>query len=200
MNNIKFDRTFFLKSIVDFNTLKDFLGIEVAFLGYSNVGKSSIINCLTKKKKLARISKFPGSTSTINFFSVFSDFRIIDFPGYGYSKIGRDNKISLTKSLFFYLKKRQCLKGVVLLSDIRHSIKPIDQLILKIIKQRLLPVLIILTKSDKVSKQEEKKIVLNVYKKLLSLHMNVIICSFSKFNMVNMPIIESKLSEWYSSS
>lgn len=197
MNNIKFDKTFFLKSVIDCYLLKEFFGVEIAFLGYSNSGKSSIINCLTNKKKLARVSKLPGRTRTINFFHVCSNLRIVDFPGYGYSKIDICTKKLLQKNLIFYLKNRQCLKGIVIMSDIRASLKTNDEMILKIMKYRLLPVLIVLTKSDKISKQQEKVAVLNLQTKISYWRMNITVCSFSKYATSNISLVINTLSLWY---
>ncbi|WP_075434012.1 ribosome biogenesis GTP-binding protein YihA/YsxC [Buchnera aphidicola] len=200
MNNIKFDKTFFLKSIIDCSAVEDFFGIEVAFLGRSNSGKSSLINCLTNNKQLARVSKLPGRTRTINLFNVLSDFRIIDFPGYGYSKIDHVTQNLLNNNLFFYLRNRKCLRGIVFLSDIRRSLQEYDKIILKKIKLRLLPVLIILTKSDKVSKQYAYRRVFLLRKKLIKWCMKITILSFSKFNKSNISAVIEILSLWYVSS
>ncbi|ABJ90728.1 ribosome biogenesis GTP-binding protein YihA/YsxC [Buchnera aphidicola] len=197
MNNINFYNMKFITSIINYSNLGTFSGIEVAFLGYSNVGKSTMINCLSGNNKIARISKLPGRTKTINFFHVLSDFRIVDFPGYGYSKINYLDKKLLEKSLFFYLKNRECLKGIVLLSDIRFFLKSFDEFILQFLKKRNLFVLIILTKSDKISKREKKKIELLKYNKISHLHMNITICSFSKFYKNNIQFIRKILSKWY---
>ncbi|VFP88538.1 Probable GTP-binding protein EngB [Buchnera aphidicola (Cinara piceae)] len=197
MKSINFNKTFFLKGIINYHELKYFSGIEIAFLGYSNSGKSSIINCLANNKKLARVSKLPGRTSTINFFNVLSDFRIVDFPGYGYSKINNFTKKLLEKNIFFYLKYRKCLNGIVILSDIRLPMKIYDKMILKILKDSLLPILIILTKSDKVSKKNKIERLLHLRKKLSHLNMNITIFSFSKKNKSDIFFLQNQLSEWY---
>ncbi|VFP81559.1 ribosome biogenesis GTP-binding protein YihA/YsxC [Buchnera aphidicola] len=197
MKYINFNKTFFLKSIINCCELKYFSGIEIAFLGYSNSGKSTIINCLSNNKKLARVSRSPGCTSTINFFNVLLDFRLVDFPGYGYSKIDNFTQKLLEKNIFFYLQNRKCLKAIVILSDIRFSIKSLDKIILSILKHSLLPILIILTKSDKVSKYNKIKKLLHLRKEISSLNMNITVCSFSKFNKSDIFFIKNQLSTWY---
>ncbi|WP_232036998.1 ribosome biogenesis GTP-binding protein YihA/YsxC [Buchnera aphidicola] len=194
---MQFNKTFFLKSIVNSFNLEDFIGIEVALLGYSNSGKSSMINCITNNKKLARVSKLPGRTRTINFFSIVSDFRLLDFPGYGYSKIDHVTKKLLNKSLFFYLKNRKCLRGIVILSDIRVAIKSLDLTILRTLQHKLLPILLVLTKSDKVSKQQLTKKLLYINDILLDLNINVTVCSFSKFIKSDIFFIQNQLYKWY---
>ncbi|VFP81180.1 Probable GTP-binding protein EngB [Buchnera aphidicola (Cinara kochiana kochiana)] len=197
MNSIKFNKTFFVKSIVNSVKLKEFFGMEVAFLGYSNSGKSSILNCITNNKKLARVSKLPGRTRTINFFSVLSDFRLLDFPGYGYSKIDHLTNTVLHKSLLFYLKNRKCLYGVVIISDIRVALKPLDSMILKALKYKLFPILLVLTKSDKVSRQKLAIKLLYINNILLKFNPNIVVCSFSKFKKSDIFFIQNQLYKWY---
>ncbi|MGI4816603.1 MAG: ribosome biogenesis GTP-binding protein YihA/YsxC [Janthinobacterium lividum] len=194
---MKFDKTSFLKSIINTCELEDFSGIEVAVLGYSNSGKSSLLNVLTNNKKLARVSKLPGRTRTINIFNVTSDFRMIDFPGYGYSTINLLTKKLLDKSLFFYLRHRLCLHGVVILSDIRYSLKLLDLKILKILQKRLVSILFVLTKSDKISKQKKIIQISQIRKKISILNMDITVLSFSKFSKLDISVIRYHLSLWY---
>ncbi|VFP78254.1 Probable GTP-binding protein EngB [Buchnera aphidicola (Cinara cuneomaculata)] len=198
MSRLLFNKTMFLKSIVNTVELEDFFGMEVAFLGYSNSGKSSMLNCITNNKKLARVSKLPGRTRTINFFSVVSDFRILDFPGYGYSKIDHITKTLLYKSLLYYLTNRKSLYGVVILSDVRFFIKPFDLIILKKLQSKLFPILLVLTKSDKVSKQKLIVQLSYVRNQLSNINKNVIICSFSKFKQPDILFLQNQLCKWYS--
>ncbi|VFP77851.1 ribosome biogenesis GTP-binding protein YihA/YsxC [Buchnera aphidicola] len=197
MNNIKFNKTSFLKSIINTCELEDFSGIEIAVLGYSNSGKSSLLNVLTNNKKLARVSKLPGRTRTINVFDVMSSFRIIDFPGYGYSTINLLTKKLITKSLFFYLRHRLCLRGVMILSDIRYSLKLLDLKILKILKKRSVSILFVLTKTDKVSKQKKIIQISQIRKKISILNMDITVLVFSKFSKLDILVIRHHLSVWY---
>ncbi|WP_154048952.1 ribosome biogenesis GTP-binding protein YihA/YsxC [Buchnera aphidicola] len=194
---MKFDKTSFLKSIINTCELEDFSGIEIAVLGYSNSGKSSLLNVLTNNKKLARVSKLPGRTKTINVFNITSSFRIIDFPGYGYSTINLLTKKLLSKSLLFYLRNRLCLRGVIILSDIRYSLKLLDLKILKILQKRLISILFILTKTDKVSKQKKTVQISQIRKKISILNMDITVLGFSKFNKLDILVVRHHLSLWY---
>ena len=101
-------------------------GIEVAFAGRSNAGKSSALNALTNQK-LARTSKTPGRTQLINVFDIRENRRLIDLPGYGFAKVPIEMKKQWQRSLGEYLQERQSLKGLVVLMDIRHPLKDLDQ-------------------------------------------------------------------------
>jgi len=127
-------------------------GAEVAFAGRSNAGKSSAINCLTDQKKLARTSKTPGRTQQINFFALNEQQRLVDLPGYGYAKVPESMKIAWQENLQDYFENRASLKGVILLMDVRHPLKPFDELMLNWSVQYQMPLHILLTKADKLSR------------------------------------------------
>ena len=110
MSIINYNKTFFLKSISKISDINIEHGIEIAFIGYSNSGKSSAINFLTNQKKLARCSKKPGCTQLINFFQVISNFRIVDLPGYGYANCPISIKLTWERLIYNYLKQRKFLK------------------------------------------------------------------------------------------
>ena len=123
---------------------------EIAFVGASNAGKSSAINAISNQKKLAKISKTPGKTKLFNFFKL-SDGYIVDFPGYGYSKVSKSQKKEWSTELPNYFDKRECLVGVVLFTDIRNPMRELDVSMYEMLYNKNIPVLIVLTKSDKVS-------------------------------------------------
>lgn len=127
-------------------------GWEVAFAGRSNAGKSSAINSLTNNKKLAKTSKTPGRTQLINFFEVSDSQRLVDLPGYGFAKVPLAVKREWTKHLENYLQNRQCLRGLILLMDVRHPLQPFDQQMLGWALQAAMPVHILLTKADKLKR------------------------------------------------
>jgi len=127
-------------------------GAEVAFAGRSNAGKSSAINCLCDQKKLARISKTPGRTQQINFFALNETQRIVDLPGYGYAKVPEAMKRKWQENLQDYFENRASLKGVILLMDVRHPLKPFDLLMLDWSQQYEMPLHILLSKSDKLKR------------------------------------------------
>lgn len=125
-------------------------GLEVAFVGRSNSGKSSAINCLTKAN-LARTSKTPGRTQLLNFFSLDEHRRLVDLPGYGYAKVPMPLKQHWQKHLDAYLSNRKSLAGIILLMDIRHPLTPFDQMMLDWAQASHMPVHILLTKADKLT-------------------------------------------------
>ncbi|MBU5455886.1 ribosome biogenesis GTP-binding protein YihA/YsxC [Caproiciproducens sp. MSJ-32] len=131
---------------------------EVAFVGRSNVGKSSIINALTNRKKLAKVSQTPGKTRLINFFIINNnEFYLVDLPGYGYAKVSKAEKESWGKTIETYLKGREELKRVILLVDSRHKPTADDIQMHEWIKYYGYDEVIIATKSDKLSNNEQKK-------------------------------------------
>ncbi|WP_072576352.1 ribosome biogenesis GTP-binding protein YihA/YsxC [Suttonella ornithocola] len=127
--------------------------VEIAFAGRSNAGKSSALNTLTAQKSLARVSKTPGRTQLINYFSLAEDdCYLVDLPGYGYAKVPENIRAHWENFLGDYLLTREPLKGVVLLMDIRHPMKDLDIRLLECCAERQLPAHILLTKADKLSK------------------------------------------------
>jgi GTP-binding protein len=130
---------------------------EIAFVGRSNVGKSSIINSLTNRRHLAKVSGTPGKTRLINFFIINDSFYLVDLPGYGYAKVSKSEKESWGKIIEDYLVKRETLKRVVLLVDCRHKPTGDDILMHEWIKHYGYDVMVVATKSDKLTKNELRK-------------------------------------------
>ena len=137
-------------------------GWEVAFAGRSNAGKSSAINSLTGNKKLAKTSKTPGRTQLINFFTLSDCQRLVDLPGYGFAKVPQAVKREWTKNLENYLQRRQSLRGLVLLMDVRHPLQPFDNQMLNWALAAEMPVHILLTKADKLKKGPANSALLQV--------------------------------------
>ena len=131
--------------------------VEVAFVGRSNVGKSSIINALTNRRGLAKVSQTPGKTRLINFFLINNDFYLVDLPGYGYAKVSKKEKESWGKTIETYLNGRIPLKRVILLVDSRHKPTADDIMMHDWIKHYGIDVIVIATKRDKLSNNEDKK-------------------------------------------
>lgn len=142
----------YLTSAARFNQCPADKGWEVAFAGRSNAGKSSAINSLTNNKKLAKTSKTPGRTQLINFFELSTNQRLVDLPGYGFAKVPLAVKQEWTRQLENYLAKRQCLRGMILLMDVRHPLQPFDEQMLNWALTAHMPVHILLTKADKLKK------------------------------------------------
>ena len=131
--------------------------VEVAFVGRSNVGKSSIINSLTNRKKLAKVSQTPGKTRLVNFFLINNDFYLVDLPGYGYAKVSKSEKDSWGKTVEMYLTNREQLKRVVLLVDSRHKPSGDDIMMNEWFRHFGYNVVVVGTKSDKLTKNDLKK-------------------------------------------
>ena len=137
-------------------------GWEVAFAGRSNAGKSSAINALTDQKSLARTSKTPGRTQQVVIFRIDDERRIADLPGYGYAKVPPKLKDHWRKLMTHYFDQRQSLRGVVLVMDIRHPMRPFDQQMLDWCGAAGLPCHILLTKADKLSRGAAKSTLLAI--------------------------------------
>ncbi len=131
--------------------------IEIAFAGRSNVGKSSLLNLLTNRKSLARVSGNPGKTRTINFYRINDSFRIVDLPGYGYAKASKSLTQGWGDMMEKYLQNRQGLKVVAQLVDIRHAPSKQDVQMYDYLRYYGLDGLVIMTKADKVSRNEMAK-------------------------------------------
>ena len=131
--------------------------VEIAFVGRSNVGKSSIINALTNRRHLAKISQTPGKTRLINFFLINDDFHLVDLPGYGYAKVSKKEQESWGKTIETYLYDREELKRVVLLVDARHKPTADDITMYEWIKHYGYDVVVVATKKDKISNNDLKK-------------------------------------------
>lgn len=150
-----FDRAIYTASAHDLEQLPPDLGREVAFVGRSNAGKSSAINTLANHKRLAFVSKTPGRTQLINFFSLGDDRSLVDLPGYGYAQVPAKVKAHWQGVLAAYVSSRLALKGLVLIMDARHPLKPLDLQLLDWYLPTGKPVHCLLTKSDKLSRSEQ---------------------------------------------
>jgi GTP-binding protein len=124
---------------------------EIAFAGRSNVGKSSLINCLVQRKKLVRTSRTPGQTQMINFFNVNGAFLLVDLPGYGFARVPEKVRAQWGPMVESYLKGRAPLRGVVQIMDLRHPPTADDLQLWQWLRDQAIPALPILTKADKVS-------------------------------------------------
>lgn len=130
---------------------------EVAFAGRSNVGKSSLLNLLTNRKKLARVSGSPGKTRTINFYIINGAFRIVDLPGYGYAKVSKSTTENWGDMMETYFKNRDGLRRVIQLVDIRHKPSAQDVQMYEYLRHYGLDGIVVATKADKVSRNEMQK-------------------------------------------
>ena len=154
---------------------------EIAFAGRSNVGKSSLLNLLTNRKSLARVSGAPGKTRTINFYRINGEFRIVDLPGYGYAKISKSISENWGDMMEEYFQNRQGLKKVVQLVDIRHAPSAQDVQMYEYLRHYGLDGLVFATKADKISRNQMSKNI-SVIRKALGMKPEdkVIACSALK--------------------
>lgn len=133
-------------------------GCEIAFAGRSNSGKSTAINALANRKRLAFASKTPGRTQQINFFSLPPDGTLVDLPGYGYAKVPQPLRRLWGELIGEYLERRASLAGLVLIMDARHPLTDLDRELLDWIRPRGLPVLALLTKADRLARSRAREV------------------------------------------
>lgn len=193
-----FKQATFLTSAAKLSQLPDDDGIEVAFAGRSNAGKSSAINALCEQKSLAKTSKTPGRTQLINLFMLDESRRLVDLPGYGYAKVAKSIKERWQKTLAAFLEKRKILHGIVVVVDIRHLLKDLDTNMILWANESELPCHILLTKSDKLSFNARKKQVFALEKILKEMGAkNTSVQAFSAKSREGMDILVKVLSSWY---
>ena len=130
------------------DNLPPMTGLEIAFAGRSNVGKSSLVNALTGRRTLARISNTPGRTQQLNFFDLAGRLTLVDMPGYSYAAVGKDKVAAWTSLIHAYLRGRANLARVYILVDARHGLKPVDAEVLDTLDKAAVVYQIVLTKAD----------------------------------------------------
>ena len=168
-----------LKTAVSKEQYPDTLVPEIAFVGRSNVGKSSLINCLTNRSKLARTSSTPGKTATINFYSIDNDrYRLVDLPGYGYAKVSKQELEKWSDMIDTYLSARYNLVQVIQLVDARHAPSKDDITMNNWIRHYNHTPIVIATKIDKLKKSQIEKNLTVIYN-ALGLDENSILIPFS---------------------
>jgi GTP-binding protein len=172
-------------------------GIEVAFAGRSNAGKSSAINVLCQQRNLARTSKTPGRTRLLNFFFLDEHRRLVDLPGYGYARVAEQVKRQWQGKLADYLERRQCLRGIVLLMDIRHPLKPFDRQMLDWSQEIGLPVHILLTKADKLKRGAAAKSLQQVREALAPMGGSITCQPFSALKHQGIDEAHKTLDRWF---
>ncbi|MEM7358003.1 MAG: ribosome biogenesis GTP-binding protein YihA/YsxC [Pseudomonadota bacterium] len=170
--------------------------VEIAFAGRSNVGKSSAINAITNRRKLARTSKTPGRTQQINFFSLGPDARLADLPGYGFAQVPLAVKEKWQKTIHSYLQDRPNLIVLVLLMDIRHPLTDLDKQMVAWASSAQLPTQILLTKADKLKRGKTSATVLKVEKYLEQVEGEFGVEPFSSLNYLGVNKMRQQMAEW----
>ncbi len=197
-NSINFHSAAFLLSAPGLQHCPPDEGIEVAFAGRSNAGKSSALNALCGNGKLARTSKTPGRTQQINFFTLGAEnLRFVDLPGYGYAKVQKSIKASWDRELEAYLQKRESLRGLVLLMDSRHPFRDYDRSLLQWAVDAELSTHVLLTKVDKLSRNQAANTLRDAEAGLANVADLVTVQLFSATKGTGMASLREKLSGWY---
>ena len=195
MTNLNYQQTHFVMSAPDIRHLPSDTGIEVAFAGRSNAGKSSALNTLTNQKGLARTSKTPGRTQLINLFEVVDGKRLVDLPGYGYAEVPEEMKRKWQRALAEYLEKRQSLQGLVVLMDIRHPLKDLDQQMILWAVESNVQVLGLLTKLASGARKAQLNMVREA---VLAFNGDVQVEAFSSLKKLGVDKLRQKLDSWFS--
>lgn len=154
---VNFSEVRFLKSVYRLSQLPEPEYPEISFAGRSNVGKSSLINCLLNRKNLVKTSSKPGKTQSLNYFLVSDSLYLVDLPGYGYAKVPQKVQAQWRRLITAYLENRRTLRCVVVIIDIRHSLKLQDLDLVRWLRNKEKPFLLVYTKQDKLSRNERRK-------------------------------------------
>lgn len=173
-------------------------GIEIAFAGRSNSGKSSAINTLANRNRLAFVSKTPGRTQLINFFSLGNDRFLVDLPGYGYAKVPEAMRVHWQSVLSRYLMERESLHGLVLIMDARHPLTPLDHQMLNWFIPTCKPVHVLLSKADKLSKQQATNTLRAVRAELERTYPNCTVQLFSSLKRIGLDEAEMMIGKMLS--
>jgi len=168
---------------------------EVALAGRSNVGKSSFINTMIKRKSMARISSKPGKTQTLNFFNIDEQLVFVDVPGYGYAKVSKTERERWGKMIETYLTTRENLAVVIQLVDIRHEPSQDDVLMYDFLKHYDIPTIIIATKEDKIPKGKVQKH-LKIIRQTLEIDKNDTLISYSSLSKEKNPVIWQAIASY----
>lgn len=171
-------------------------GIEVAFAGRSNAGKSSAINALCDNKGLARTSKTPGRTRLVNFFQLDETRRLVDLPGYGFAKVPIAMKNEWEKLMTQYLSEQATLNGLVVIMDIRHPLNDYDWQMLQWCHHYKLPAHILLTKADKIKRGAQQASKLRTQKLLKEAGIDASVQTFSALKKTGLDELVTKLDTW----
>ncbi|MGV8934203.1 MAG: ribosome biogenesis GTP-binding protein YihA/YsxC [Gallionellaceae bacterium] len=192
-----FSRATFLTTVNDLHALPLHGGKEVAFAGRSNAGKSSAINTLANHVRLAYTSKTPGRTQHLNYFDLGDSRYLVDLPGYGYAKVPPEVRAHWEGLLSEYLQTRSLLGGLVVIMDSRHPLTPLDEQMLDWFIPTGKPVHILLTKSDKLSRQQSSKTLLEVKAYLKQHYPNCTVQLFSSLKKLGLEEAEAKIASWF---
>ena len=195
-SNVNFREAFFIQSASAIENAPPDQGWEIAFAGRSNSGKSSAINALTGKGKLARTSRTPGRTQLINFFALSDSQRLVDLPGYGFAKVPLAVRKKWNQQLERYLQHRESLRGLVMLMDVRHPLTKADKQMLGWAIGANMPVHILLTKADKLKRGPAQSTLLSVRSELSAQSELISVQLFSSLKQQGVDELSRQLNRW----
>lgn len=186
----------YLLSAHDFSQSPEDRGVEVAFAGRSNAGKSSALNAITGMRSLARTSKTPGRTQALNFFGIDDERRLVDLPGYGFARVPEEVKRRWQRTLENYFRSRRSLRGLFLVMDIRHPLGEYDVMMLDWCREMRLPAHVLLTKADKLSRGAAMATLAKVRKELQARYGNPDAQLFSALKNTGIEEARKVLDDW----
>lgn len=193
---INFKQAKFYTTVNDLASLPR-INQEIAIVGRSNAGKSSLLNTLTNQNRLAYTSKTPGRTQHINYFEVTEGVHLVDLPGYGYAKVPEAIRNHWVHLLGNYLQFRKEIIGLVLIMDARHPLKDLDIQMIEFFAQNGKPLHVVLSKSDKLSTQEKTRTLRSVQQAIQNYgFINLSVQLFSSLKRTGIEELENKLNEW----
>ena len=191
-----FSKAVFFTTVNDLHQLPMHGGLEVAFAGRSNAGKSSAINTLANHTRLAYVSKTPGRTQHINYFDLSDNRYLVDLPGYGYAKVPPQVRAHWENILSTYLQTRTELAGLVIIMDSRHPLTPLDEQMLEWFSTTGKPVHVLLTKSDKLSRQQANAALFEVRAYMKEHYPNFTVQLFSSLKKLGADEAEAVIAGW----
>jgi GTP-binding protein len=186
----------FVLSVGELRQLPPDSGAEVAFAGRSNAGKSSAINAICGRHKLAFVSRTPGRTQLINYFRLGESAHLVDLPGYGYARVPAAVRAGWEQLLGGYLQTRRALRGLFLVMDIRHPLTPLDRQMLDWLAPTGAPVQVLLTKADKLTRQAARRQLADTVAALARLYPGVEACLFSSVDRTGVEEARAVLARW----
>ncbi|WP_462320367.1 ribosome biogenesis GTP-binding protein YihA/YsxC [Halochromatium sp.] len=196
ITNPVFQRAAFLSAAPELAAAPEDSGYEVAFAGRSNAGKSSAINAICHQRGLARTSKTPGRTQQLIFFRLDDERRLVDLPGYGFAKVSLSIKQRWQQLMERYLERRASLKGLIVVMDIRHPMTDIDQQMIDWGVAAELPLLLLLTKADKLKRGAAASSLAQVRKAISNAPVPIQVLAFSSVSRIGLSQAQDQVSHW----
>ncbi|WP_018950926.1 MULTISPECIES: ribosome biogenesis GTP-binding protein YihA/YsxC [unclassified Thioalkalivibrio] len=194
----RFRETAFMRGVAQLSQLPEDAGVEIAFAGRSNAGKSSALNALCGRKALARVGRTPGRTQEINLFSLppAEHWRLVDLPGYGFAKVSAGKRAEWDQLLGAYLRTRQNLIGLVLIMDIRRPLTDLDRQLLEWVPLERCRLHCVLTKADKLSRQEADRQLRKAHGELEVMGVEATLQTFSSLKNQGVDDLRGLLGDW----